>query len=127
MKPHLRSTDDLHRMVNEMSLSLSESNHVETIEEANDFEINDEGDADFLQNLTVYEMHDQAEENLQLLPQINQLLAESNETGVQGAEPPPQHAQSAPDEPNSLEDQVDKPSPNIATSQKRQILPSLKP
>lgn len=50
----------------EWSLTQAEANHVETIDEANDFSIHDEEDNDFFNDLTVYEMHDQAEENLQL-------------------------------------------------------------
>ena len=46
-----------HQMANELSLSLEEANHIETIEEANDFNIPDDDSEDFLNNVTVYEMH----------------------------------------------------------------------
>lgn len=64
--------DQLHSFMTEWSLSQAERNHVETLEEANDFNINDEESDDFFQNLTVYEMHEQAEENLALLQQIQE-------------------------------------------------------
>ncbi len=80
--------NQLHSFMEEWSLTQAEKNHVETIEEANDFSINNDDDDFFTQipNLTVYEMHDQAEENLQLynesLPPENEqeTQAESNET-----------------------------------------------
>lgn len=58
----------MHSFMEEWSLVQAESNHVETIEEANDFNLNDDDDDFFtkIPNLTVYEMHDQAEENLEL-------------------------------------------------------------
>nr|UXQ87936.1 MAG: hypothetical protein [Microvirus sp.] len=102
-------TDDFQNMVNEWSLTNAEKHHVETIEEANDFDIPDDDSEDFLQNITVYEMHEMAEDNLHLLPQINQALAESNETGIPGADSQPPHAQSAPDEPNSLDPKIPPP------------------
>ncbi len=96
--------DNFQSMVNEWSLTNAEQNHVETIEEANDFNIPDDDSEDFLQNVTVYEMHEMAEDNLRLLEQEQKALAESNETDILGAEPPPPHDQSAPIE-NSLEPQ----------------------
>ncbi len=81
----------MHQFMEEWSLTQAESNHVETIDEANDFDIFDDDD-DFFEktpNLTVYEMHDQAEENLALyndsLPEEEdeteqEKEAESNET-----------------------------------------------
>ena len=89
--------------MDEWSLTQSEANHVETIEEANDFEIYDDSEDDFFaQTTTVYEMHDQAEENLQLFPPpLPEVEAESNETEDPGAEQPnPPHVQSAPVEPD---------------------------
>jgi hypothetical protein len=75
---------DFRSFMAEWSLRNAEENHVETIEEANDFEIFDEEEEDFLANLTVYEMHDMAEENLQKwkdsLP--SEEMTESNETAV---------------------------------------------
>ncbi len=81
----------LHSFMEEWSLTQAENNHVETIDEASNFEIFDH-EEDFFEgipNLTVYEMHDQAEENLQLyqnsLPPENdqETEDESNETSVQ--------------------------------------------
>ncbi len=97
--------DNFHNMVNEWSLTNAEQNHVETIEEANDFNIPDDDSEDFLQNVTVYEMHEAAEDNLQLLEQNQKALAESNETGIgaQDNNNQPLHDQSAPNEPNSLD------------------------
>ena len=95
---------ELQRMVRELSLAASEEAHIETLEEANDFGIeDDEEDQDFFHNLTVYEMHEAAEDNLALLEQaqLNQEPAESNETGDQGEESPTPHAQSAPVELNT--------------------------
>ncbi len=87
----------------EWSLTQSEHNHVETLEEANDFNIGPEDDDFFDHNpqVTVYEMHDQAEENLQLyqseIPPETQeeTQAETNET-VDRAQENPLHDQSAP-------------------------------
>ncbi len=69
----------MHSFMEEWSLSQAENNHVETIEEANDFNLNDDDDDFFTQipNLTVYEMHDQAEENLEL---YNNSLPPEDET-----------------------------------------------
>ena len=97
--------DNFQRMVNEWSLANAEKLHVETIEEANDFNIPDDDSEDFLQNVTVYEMHEMAEENLRQFQKDQELqaLAESNETGVTSAEPTTPHDQSAPNEPNPLD------------------------
>ena len=75
----------MHSMIEEFSLSQAEKHHIETLEEANDFNIGDDDD-DFFKNQTVYEMHDQAEENMALFqqnfpPETDQEEeAESNET-----------------------------------------------
>ena len=107
-KSHRLEVDNFQNMVNEWSLANAEANHVETIEEANDFDIPDDDSEDFLQNVTVYEMHEMAEENLRLLQldqEQNQALAESNETGTGALDtnPNPEHDQSAPGEPNPLD------------------------
>ena len=88
----------------------AENNHVETLEEANDFNIGEDDD-DFFQNYTVYEMHDQAEQNLQLFqenfpPEQQETQPESNETELQSESPNPEysHDQSAPEEPNPAAD-----------------------
>lgn len=94
--------DNLKNFMTEWSTSQAEANHVETIEEANDFKIPDDDSEDFLQNVTVYEMHEMAEDNLVLLQETEAMVAESNETGVTGEDTIP-HDQSAPNEqPNSL-------------------------
>ncbi len=89
----------------EWSLTQAEANHVETIEEANDFHLPEEDGDDFFEKATVYEMHDQAEQNLQLFQDEELRLqqeaeAESNETETPGDQTPPitEHDQSAPDE-----------------------------
>jgi len=95
----------MHSMIEEWSLTNAENAHVETLEEANDFNIGDDDD-DFFEKHTVYEMHDQAEENLQLFQQNTpaenkqETQTESNETVVSG-ENQPSHDQSAPNQPNS--------------------------
>lgn len=98
---------DFRSFMEEWSISQAEANHVETIEEANDFEIFEEEDDIFSPELTVYEMHEAAEETLALLEhsQPEQLQAESNETGDAGAiNSQNSHDQSAPLELNSPED-----------------------
>lgn len=88
----------------------AEENHVETIEEANDFGI-DEDDEDILHpSITVYEMHESAEDNLAVLEReqmeheeyLKSLEAESNETDVRAREIPENtHVQSAPNQTDS--------------------------
>lgn len=93
-----RSPDphDVKNFIQEWSLSQAEANHVETIDEANDFSIHDEEDEDFFENLTVYEMHEATEDRLALMELEKQ--AETNETDDTGAElnPDTTHDQSAP-------------------------------
>nr|UXQ88074.1 MAG: hypothetical protein [Microvirus sp.] len=105
---------DFQKMVNEWSTSQAELNHVETIEEANDFGIEEDAeDQDFFHNLTVYEMHEAAEDNLAAhqAEQAEILLAESNEPGDL-ASMSPNNTQSAQIEPNSLGE----PQPNLDQS-----------
>lgn len=103
-KNHNMPKEQLHSFMEEWSLTQAERNHVETIEEANDFEIHDEEDSDFFEKQTVYEMHEMAEENLAIYKQNQELQAESNETVVPGGDNHnPLHDQSAPDEPNPPE------------------------
>ncbi len=64
---HNMQADQMKNFMSEWSLYQAEANHVETIEEANDFSIPDDDSEDFLQNVTVYEMHEMAEDNLILL------------------------------------------------------------
>nr|UXQ88022.1 MAG: hypothetical protein [Microvirus sp.] len=73
--------DNFQHMVNEWSLTNAEKLHVETIEEANDFEIPDDDSEDFLQNITVYEMHEMAEDNLTSLHSLPQSSAPTPEPG----------------------------------------------
>lgn len=97
-------SQDMQSFMAEWSTTQAEANHVETIEEANDFEIYEEEDDFFQPTLTVYEMQEAAEDNLLLLEEEQRRIAEaeSNETGPQGDPTPnPDHAQSAPVEPNS--------------------------
>jgi len=110
---HNMPKNQMKSFMDEWSLTQAELNHVETIEEANDFEIYDEEDNDFFKNQTVYEMHDQAEENLALFqpieepPNDQESQAESNETVVSGEEKTqPPHDQSAPNEPNPPAPQI---------------------
>lgn len=99
--------DEVKRYFEEWSRANAEANHVETLEEANDFSIQDEEDDDFFHGLTPYEMHDLYETevaNGQMEDQEGSLepeaeSAESNETADQGANsnPDSSHDQSAPD------------------------------
>lgn len=99
---------DFRSFMEEWSLRQAEANHVETIEEANDFNI-EEDDEDILHpQLTVYEMHEAAEDNLAILQREEEEArlwrAESNETAA-GAQDQSitenLHDQSAPGEPVS--------------------------
>ena len=99
--------NDMKTFMEEWSLSRAEANHVETIEEANDFNLPpDPEDEDFFHGLTVYEMHEVAEENLALYNEQekeSQVVPESNETDVPGElTTDPAHDQSAPDEQHSV-------------------------
>ena len=88
----------------EWSLRQAEANHVETIEEANDFNI-DEDDEDIIHpSLTVYEMQEAAEDNLAVYEREQKeaeayeklLASESNENANEAREIPENtHAQSA--------------------------------
>ena len=98
--------DQMKNFMEEWSLRQAEENHVESIEEANDFNIQDEEDEDFFQGYTVYEMHEIAEDNLAAyqaaLPQDPE-VAESSESDDRAlATPDNEHDQSAPVEPDSL-------------------------
>ncbi len=96
--------DQMKNFMQAWSLDQAEANHVETIEEANDFNIGEEDEDFFPPKLTVYEMHENAEDNLKLLEQealLNPDPAESNETGDQGESTQTTLTQSAPVELNS--------------------------
>ena len=101
--------NDMKSFMAEWSLSQAEANHVETIEEANDFDIQDEEDEDFLQNFTVYEMHEIAEDNLAIYNQEQaddppeSVDVESNETSDRARDPQNSHVQSAPIEQTRVE------------------------
>lgn len=82
--------------IEEWSRTQAENAHVETIEEANDFDINDPDDDDFFPpDFTPYELH---EMQIDSTPD-DQALAENNETDDPGAPPTTKdqaHEQSAP-------------------------------
>lgn len=52
---------DVKRFMAEWSRANAEANHVETEEEANDFDIDDDESDDFFHNFTPYEMHEMHE------------------------------------------------------------------
>ena len=101
--------NDMKSFMDEWSLRQAEANHVETLEEANDFNINDEGDEDFLEPFTVYEMHEIAEDNLAIYNQEQaddppeSVDVESNETSDRARDPQNSHVQSAPIEQTRVE------------------------
>ncbi|AXL14892.1 hypothetical protein [Microviridae sp.] len=102
MKTPIRNGDrnvpvsDFKTFMAEWSLAQAEANHVETMEEANDFEIYEEEDDFFPQQLTVYEMHDDQETRLAL----EALEAESIDSAVLANDNSEHvHAQSAQHEP----------------------------
>lgn len=85
---------DFRQFMQEWSTSQAEANHVESFDEANDFEINDPEDYDFFHDVTPYEMQDlpedtQADRLDQDQSQVEK--AESNETGPTGADLTSQH------------------------------------
>lgn len=84
---------DMARFMQEWSRAKAEAEHVETFEEANDFEIYDPEDNDFFHDLTPYEMLDMPEIEEadqgrleQNQPADPQSAAESNETEPAGAQ-----------------------------------------
>lgn len=92
--------DDARRLIQELRLAEMEAGHVETFEEANDFNIpSADEDADFFEDLTVYEMHEITPEASELDDEATAMVAaESNETedGARSEPPFPPHDQSAP-------------------------------
>lgn len=96
------------QLIQEWSAQQAEANHVETLEEANDFEIPGfemEEDEDFFQNLTVYEMHEQMEEiQKQSPPEIDPA---NDVSGRENENLDLSHDQSAPDEQTRSEPQGD--------------------
>lgn len=83
---------DFRRFVHDWSQSQAEANHVETFEEANDFEVYDPEDHDFFHGMTPYEMHDMPEDTPDSRldagqPAPAEASAESNETEPTGAAP----------------------------------------
>lgn len=109
--------DEVKAYFQEWSRTEAENNHVETIEEANDFSIFDEEDEDFFHSLTPYEMHDVLETETQAQlrdEETERFLSEAEQVGSGNTDPdvpgasqtPDQDArQSAPDEePDPTED-----------------------
>lgn len=100
--------DEVKAYFEEWSRTQAEQNHVETIEEANDFSIYDEEDDDFFHSLTPYEMHDMLETETQaqlrdeeterLLSEAEQVGSENTDSDKAGASPTPDQdaRQSAP-------------------------------
>ena len=92
--------DDFKSQLEEFSRMSAERNHVETIEEANDFgDMSQPEDEDFFEQTTVYEMHEiqaeAVEDTPEEAPQID--VAETPDSDVQGDLDFPEHDQSAPD------------------------------
>lgn len=92
--------DDAKRLLQELRLATYEDEYVESYEEANDFNIEaSDEDGDFLQDLTVYEMHEVAAEADELDEEAPPMVAaESNETELRASDNPTAHDQSAPQE-----------------------------
>lgn len=86
--------EDFRSQLEEFSRQSAEQNHVETIEEANDFgDLLQPEDEDFFEAHTVYEMHEIQAENP---PTPNEEIAVETPSEPQGDPEPDDHDQSAP-------------------------------
>lgn len=92
----------MEKFMREWSARKAELEHVETFEEANDFEVYDPEDDDFFHDVTPYELHDMPE-----IPEDHPASfegdVESNENSKASANPPTQQADDSPDQEAPLE------------------------